>query len=85
MSNSRLHIVIGDDLNDAIQAIADLNKVKKSEAIRCAIEQYVQTQNELHDGRESAEKLLAYIGKLNHKITDGLTLQREIRANGVSK
>lgn len=85
MLTTRLMVSIDEELSIKIQEIADCNGIKKAQAIRDALEQYVKVQVELFEAQNSTNKLLQYAGKLKHDITDGLSKQREYRFNGVLK
>lgn len=82
MLPTRLMVSIDEELNNAIQEMADFNNIKKAQAIRDALEQYVQTQSEIREAANVPDKLMQYVGKLKHEVIDGYTKQREIRSIG---
>lgn len=82
MLTTRLMVSIDEDLSNKVQDIADFNKIKKAQAIRDALEQYVSVQTELRNTSSITNKLVQYSGKLKHEVSDGLAKQRKIRSNG---
>lgn len=82
MLTTRLMVSIDEGLSNKIQEIADWNGIKKAQAIRDALEQYVKVQIELHEAQNSTNKLLQYVGQLKYNIEDGLLKQRRYRLNG---
>lgn len=82
MLNTKLFVAIDDNLNNAIQEVANFNKIKKAQAIRDALELYVKVQMERREAIDVTNKLLPFAGKLKHEIHDGLAQQRKLRLSG---
>lgn len=82
MLTTKLMVAMDENLNNAIQEVANFNKIKKAQAIRDALELYVKVQIELREAINVPNKLLPFAGKLKHEIHDGLAQQRKLRLSG---